>query len=220
MLKALIFDFDGLILDTESSLFEAWREIFDEYALEIHMEDWVKMLGQSADPPEAYTYLEVKIGRAVDRAALKERRIKRELSILQDQPALLGVRDLIYEVKESGLLLAVASSSEHAWVDTHLDRLDLMECFDVVICADDVPATKPAPDLYIQALNQLGVSSEDAIALEDSEHGVHAARAAGLFCIAVPNEITKGASFDQDQVTLDSLDGIRMNDILRMVAGV
>ena len=220
MVRALIFDFDGLILDTESSLFEAWREIYREYGLEIPLDAWAQMLGQSSDPPEAYDFLEAMIDEELDREDLKERRIMRELDILQDQSALPGVRELICEAKEQGLVLAVASSSEHAWVDYHLERLELMGSFDVVICADDVPATKPAPDLYIRALNDLGLSSQDAIALEDSEHGVHAAHAAGLVCIAVPNAITKSASFDQAQIILESLDGIGLDDILRRVAAV
>lgn len=220
MIKALIFDFDGLILDTESSLFESWQEIFREHGLAIPLDDWAKMLGQSSDPPEAYRFLETKLDKVVDRLALRERRTHRELAMLQDQPTLPGVRELINEAKERDFALAVASSSEHDWVDTHLKRLDLMGYFDVVICSDDVSLTKPAPDLYIRALHDLGISSKHAIALEDSEHGVNAARAAGLVCIAVPNAITKTASFDQAQVVLNSLDGIGLDEILRRVTGV
>jgi HAD superfamily hydrolase (TIGR01509 family) len=218
VLQALIFDFDGLILDTESSLVEAWREIYDEYSVDIPLRDWAKMLGQSADPPEAYHYLEAQIGKPVDRADLKTRRIKHELALLRDQAPLPGVTELIQEAKKRGLSLAVASSSEHEWVDDHLTRLGLIESFDAILCADDVHATKPAPDLYLQALQTLGLHAQAALALEDSEHGVNAARSAGLFCIAVPNAITSAASFDLADVVLTTLKGVRLDDILQMVA--
>jgi HAD superfamily hydrolase (TIGR01509 family) len=217
-LSALIFDFDGLILDTESSLVEAWQEIYQEYGLTVPITDWAKMLGKSADPPMAYDYLEAQIGKAVDRAALHRRRIRRERELLLDQSPMPGVEALIREAKGKGIKLAVASSSEHAWVDDHLARLNVLSVFDTVVCSDDVEATKPAPDLYLRVLEELSLSAEHAIALEDSEHGVCAARAAGLFCIAVPNAITKAASFAQAHVVLVSLEGISLDDVLRMAS--
>jgi HAD superfamily hydrolase (TIGR01509 family) len=219
LIKALIFDFDGLILDTESSLVTAWQEIYDEYNLVIPLDEWAGMLGQSADPPEAYEYLEAHLGEAVNRVGLKGRRIDRELAILEDQAPMPGVQALIQETNERGLLIAVASSSEHAWVDEHLDRLGLLQYFNVVICADDVEFTKPASDLYIRALHELGLGPEEAIALEDSEHGVSAARAAGLFCIAIPNAITQSASFEQANLILGTLEGFQLDDILNLVSG-
>jgi HAD superfamily hydrolase (TIGR01509 family) len=217
-LSALIFDFDGLILDTESTLVQAWQEIYAIYGLTIPIEEWAVMLGQSADPSMAYEYLEAHLGHAVDRVVLRQRRLRRERELLLDQAPMPGVEALIREVKGKGIKLAVASSSEHAWVDDHLARLDLLSLFDTVVCADDVEATKPAPDLYLRALEELMLTAKRAIALEDSEHGVHAARAAGLFCIAVPNAITKTASFAKAHVVLESLEGIHLDDILRMVS--
>ncbi len=218
-LQALIFDFDGLILDTESSLVAAWQEIFDEYDLKISLSKWARMLGQSSDPVQAYEYLERKIGFGVDRHALKERRVERELAILAGQEAMPGVAALIYEARAAGLSLAVGSSSEHEWVDGHLERLGLRDLFDVVVCAEDVLQTKPAPDIYLQVLQMLGVGSDTSVALEDSEHGVSAARAAGLFCIAVPNAITRAARFDHAQVVLQTLKDVGLNDIERFISG-
>jgi HAD superfamily hydrolase (TIGR01509 family) len=212
-LSALIFDFDGLILDTESSLVEAWREIYQGYGFDVPVAEWANMLGKSADPPIAYDYLEAQIGVTVDRAALHQQRIKRERELLQDQSSMPGVEALVREAKCRGVKLAVASSSGHAWVDDHLTRLNLLAFFDTVICSDDVEETKPAPDLYLRALEELMLPAQRAIALEDSEHGVHAARAAGLFCIAVPNAITKTASFSEAHIVLESLEGISLDDI-------
>ena len=217
-LQALIFDFDGLILDTESSLVAAWQEIFDEYKLKISLSKWARMLGQSSDPVQAYEYLEKKLGFSVDRLALKERRVERELAILAGQEALPGVVALINEARAAGLSLAVGSSSEHEWVDGHLERLGLRALFDVVVCSEDVLRTKPAPDIYLQVLQDLGLESESAVALEDSEHGVSAARAAGLLCIAVPNEITRAARFDHAHVVLQNLEDVGLVDIERFIS--
>ena len=213
-IKGIIFDFDGLILDTESSLVQAWQEIYDEYDLTVPLAQWVKMLGQSADPPQAYEFLEAHLGEEVNREGLKQRRLALELEILRTEDTLPGVRKLIQESKSEGLSLAIASSSEHAWVDEHLERLGLWPYFNVIICADDVQSTKPAPDLYLRAIQDLGLSPDEVIALEDSEHGVNAARAAGLFCIAVPNAITRTAKFDHANVILETLQGVPLSDIL------
>ncbi len=216
--KALIFDFDGLILDTESSMLQTWREIYQEHGLEISLEKWAKILGQSADPPEAYEFLEAHIGEGINREELRKRRNARELAILQHEPAMPGVASLIRESKDSGLSLAIASSSEHAWVDEHLHRLGLLQDFDAIVCADDVEATKPSPELYLLALKRLEISPQEAIVFEDSQHGVTAARSAGIYCIAVPNAVTSAASFDKANRVLESLDGIRLEDILELAS--
>jgi HAD superfamily hydrolase (TIGR01549 family) len=211
---ALIFDFDGLILDTESTMVVAWQEIYQEYDLHVSFDEWAKVLGQSADPSAPYEHLEMHIGTTVDRLALRERRIARELELLQNQGTLPGVDELIVGSHDAGISLGVASSSEHAWVDSHLERLGLFDYFNVIICADDVQATKPYPDLYLKALEDLGVKARYAIALEDSAHGVSSANAAGLFCIAVPNEITRTVNFHHADVVLDTLEGTSWADLL------
>jgi HAD superfamily hydrolase (TIGR01509 family) len=218
MIAALIFDFDGLILDTESSMFETWQEIYAEHNLEFPHQEWANMLGTSSDPQEAYAYLEQHLRAPVDRDQIRARRVARELAILRDRGPMPGIRPLIEECLTAGISLAIASSSEHAWVDEHLRRLDLSGDFSVVVCADDVLRTKPEPDLYLRALDLLQLSSAQAIALEDSEHGVRAARAAGLFCIAVPNEVTKVGTFTEADRVLDSLEGVRLRDILALAS--
>ncbi len=213
--QALIFDFDGLILDTETSLVTAWQEIYAEFGLEMPLTRWASMLGTSSDPIEAYEVLEAELGHPVDRSGLKKRKIARELVLLEQQTCMPGIRELIEESKVQGKLLAVASSSEHDWVDVHLRNLGLFAHFDVIVCADDVDATKPSPDLYNLALDRLGVDATDALALEDSPHGVSAAIAAGLFCIAVPNDVTRTGSFEHADLLLTSLGGVGLREIER-----
>src|SRR4030095_9861975 len=104
----------------------------------------------------------------------------------------------IHEAKGFGLKLAIASSSPHTWVDNHAKRLGIFNYFDVVVCAEDVGLgrTKPNPDLFLTALNQLQVQKNEAVVLEDSPNGVLAANRAGIFVVAVPNHVTSMLSLD------------------------
>jgi HAD superfamily hydrolase (TIGR01509 family) len=216
-LRALIFDFDGLILDTEITLFQAWQEIFLKYGLSLSMQEWAQFLGHSADPLEPYLALERHLKRPIEREKLHSERVKREAELLQKQEVLPGVQALILDAKKQAIQLAVASSSDRDWVTKHLTRLNLNHYFDVLKCAEDVLHTKPHPDLYNAALEELVINPDEAIALEDSINGVKAAKAAGIFCVAVPNQITKNVHMEQADVVLDSLLGISLGYLQSLV---
>jgi HAD superfamily hydrolase (TIGR01509 family) len=209
-IKALIFDFDGLILDTEFPMFQAWQEIFQTHGLSLSMQEWAGFLGRSADPEEPYVVLENHLKKPIDRERFRAKRILREKELLLSQKALPGVEPLLHEAKRNGLKLAISSSSDRYWVTKYLTQLNLIHYFDVLKCAEDVTNTKPEPDLYIAALEALGVAPDETIALEDSLHGVKAAKAAGIFCVAVPNQITKHLTFEEADVVLESLMGISL----------
>ena len=180
-------------------------EIYHEAGLDISPGKWAAILGTAADPPAAYEFLERHVGHSVDREALRARRATREAELLACESPLPGVRDVLSEARERALRLAVASSSERSWVESHLVRFALLEFFDVLVCADDVERTKPAPDLYLGALRRLEVTAPEAIAFEDSAHGVEAAKLAGLFCVAVPNGVTRHADLARADLVLPSL---------------
>jgi HAD superfamily hydrolase (TIGR01509 family) len=212
-IKAIIFDFDGVILDTEISMFLAWQEIFHAYGLSLSMQEWAGFLGHSADPVEPYVILENHLKKPIDRETLRSKRIQRESELLRSQEAMPGVESLIHEAKSLRVRLAVASSSDRNWVTKYLTSLKLIHFFDVLKCAEDVRYTKPEPDLYIAALEALGIRPDEAIALEDSINGVKAAKAAGIFCVAIPNQITKYVRIDQADIVLASLSGITLHDL-------
>jgi HAD superfamily hydrolase (TIGR01509 family) len=216
-IKAIIFDFDGLILDTEFPMFQAWQEIFQTHGLSLSIQEWAGFLGHSADPEEPYLVLQNHLKKPIDRERFRAKRILREKELLLSQKALPGVEPLLHEAKRSGLKVAIASSSDRYWVTKYLTQLDLIHYFDVLKCAEDVTNTKPEPDLYIAALEALKIAPDETIALEDSLHGVKAAKAAGIFCIAIPNRITKHVHFEQADVVLDSLLGISLEDLQAMV---
>lgn len=214
MIRALIFDFDGLILDTETPMRASWMEIYEEAGLHVDPQDWATILGAAADPPEAYDLLEAHTGRPVNRAAIHQRRLERELELLATETPLPGVRSLIDSAKQSHLHLAVASSSERAWVVEHLRAHNLLEAFDAIVSADDAARTKPAPDLFLGALDALGLDAGEAIAFEDSEHGVAAAKAAGLFCVAVPNQVTCCLRFDEADLVVSALSDLSLQEYI------
>jgi len=213
-IKALIFDFDGLILDTEITLFQAWEEIFQSYGLSFSMQEWAGFVGQSGDPEEPYVALENHLKKSLDREVIRLKRILRENELLLSQKALPGVEPLIYEAKANGIKLAIASSSDRYWVTKQLIRLNLFHYFDVLRCAEDVAHTKPEPDLYLSTLKALSINPDEAIALEDSSNGVKAAKAAGIFCVAIPNQITRYLVFDEADVVLESLANVSVQDLL------
>ncbi len=214
MIEAVILDFDGLILDTETPFRRSWEEIYAEHGLTVSAAVWAELIGSSADPAEAYDLLERHLGRAIDRAAIRRRRMARELELLKDEAVMPGVRELIEEATARGIRLAIASSSEREWVVGHLEGIGLSESFDAIACAEDVAATKPAPDLYEVVLASLGVSPHRAIAFEDSAHGVAAAKAAGLFCVAVPNRVTRHLAFPAADLVVETLAGRTLTEIL------
>jgi len=207
MLEALIFDFDGLIVDTESTVLQSWAELYREFGVELPLGDWLRSVGADYGPDtfDPYADLEAQVGRPLDWETLRPRRYAREIAMANRQPPLPGVVALLDDAQAHGLRLAVASSSSHRWVDGHLQRLGLFRRFDAVVCAEDVARAKPAPDLFLKAVEALGVPPKGVVVLEDSANGVIAARAAGLFCVVVPSELTRHLNLSAANMRVQSL---------------
>ncbi|MFC2063995.1 HAD family hydrolase [Chloroflexota bacterium] len=214
MLKALIFDFDGLILDTETPELFTWQKIYRDHGVELMTREWVQIVGGSAmiqfEPAEKLSEL---VGRSLDLKAIKTLARESSMKIILAQPILPGALELIKSAKKHSLKIAVASSSPHHWVDGHLKRLGIINQFDTVLCAEDVPHTKPFPDLFIASLEKLNVNSNETIVFEDSLNGVLAANSAGIFCVAVPNQVTKTLDLSQADLQLESLEQVSLDDL-------
>ncbi len=200
-----MFDFDGLILDTETPLQQSWAEIYSEVGLSVPPAQWASLLGAAADPPEAYALLEEHLGHPIDRESVRRKRLRREHELLSAETILPGVTELVRAARSSGLRLAVASSSDRAWVEGHLRACGLLSSFQALLCAEDVTLVKPDPELYTAALRALGVCADEAIAFEDSAHGAEAARRAGVFVVVVPNRVTRHAAFPNADLVVGSV---------------
>ncbi len=215
MLEALIFDFDGLILDTETPEVEVWQSIYREHGQDLPVHEWSKTIGgYGLSNFDAAIHLGELTG--LDPAPLRARYRAESDAVIRAKSIQPGVLDLILDARQRGLGLAVASSSRHEWVDAHLTRLNLIQHFDHVICADDVAPgrTKPNPDLFLLALTRLGVRNDAAVVFEDSPNGVCAARAAGIFVVAVPNALTSQLIFEGENLRASSLAGLTVADLV------
>lgn len=189
-----MFDFDGLIADTETPEFETWCEEFRHHGAELHIDEWIKCVGAGPTVWDVFEHLQTFVPSPLDREAVMQRRSARFREVTSQLSVMPGVVELLDQAQSNGVACGVASSSTSDWVGGYLERFGLTERFSAIVTRDMVASPKPAPDLYLEACRRLGVESRRAVALEDSVNGVNAALAAGMKCIAVPNTIT--ARFD------------------------
>jgi HAD superfamily hydrolase (TIGR01509 family) len=213
LIRAVIFDFDGLILDTEEPVYRSWLEVYQAHGEELPFERWVQVVGSSTIGFHPQHHLEERLGRPLPKEVL-DRRVGRRTELVLAKKLLPGVVERIDEAHTLGLKVGVASSSSTEWVSGHLARLGILERFDCLRCQDDVANVKPEPDLYLAVLDCLGVPASDAIAVEDSPNGLAAAKRAGMRCIAIPNSITARLDLSSADVILASLADITLPELL------
>lgn len=216
-LRAIVFDFDGLILDTEWPEYLSLTETFDAHGHRVDMA-WFRERVGTVSGPDWLDDLEAAIGRSIDRDAVRASRLRRHHELIAAEDALPGIAELIDAAHAAGLRLAVASSSPVAWLDEHLTRLGLHGRFEALVGRDVVGGVaKPAPDVYVAALSALGVRAGEAVALEDSPHGLAAAKGAGLVCVAIPNRITTGGDFSAADLVVDSARALTLDTLAALV---
>jgi len=188
--SAVLFDFDGVLVDTEWAIYEAWHRTFLAHGHPLPLETYTQCIGSDFDTWSPKVHLEELTGRSFDWHQLDEARqveIRRDLESAGPMP---GVVALLNELRSTGTPMAVVSSSSHDWVDGWLRKLGIAGYFSTVVCRGDAERIKPAPDLWLEALRRLGTPAEEALAIEDSLNGVKSAKAAGLTVWAVPNRTT------------------------------
>lgn len=193
-LEALLLDFDGLLYDTETAAYASWQAVYARFGQDLALDFYVReRIGR---PPNVGLDLGEELARRTDGAIGRDAAwaARNEL-----RPGLLphhlidGAQELLVRARERGLKIAVVTSNHRDNVAGHLARAGCTFAFDAIVSADGDPSRgKPAPTLYLEALERLAVPAARALALEDSPAGVAAAKAAGLTCYAVPNDITRG----------------------------
>jgi HAD superfamily hydrolase (TIGR01509 family) len=215
--SAVIFDFDGLILDTETPEYDEWKAIFEASGHAMDDEWWFQLLGSGPlggieQPAARWTRL---TGQPADEIHAKARtNIVRRINQAGAMP---GIESLIRSLHHDRRPIAIASSSKHDWVDGYLDLLGLRQFFPVVCCADDVRQAKPWPDLYLLACSHLGIEPSKAIALEDSVNGITAAKRAGLRVFAIPNPLTARLDLTLADSVFESASAMELRKALNLL---
>ncbi|OQR58280.1 HAD family hydrolase [Bacillus sp. CDB3] len=215
MMKAIIFDFDGLIVDTETIWFHSFRDAVREYGGELPLEEFAKCIGTTDEV--LYAYLKEQLKEKFNEHTLKEKVTTLHKEKMKIPKARDGVKEYLEEAKEVGLKIALASSSSREWVVRFLEELQIREYFEVIKTREDVEKVKPDPALYKVAIDELGVEPSEAVVFEDSLNGLKAAIAAGLKCVVVPNDVTRNLQFENHHLRIESMKEKSLKEVLQYI---
>lgn len=188
--RGFIFDFDGLILDTEGIHCKAWQEEFHHFDQPFPFEDWLKTIGTDYSLYDPGKHLSVISGAKISPGQAEENVLARCAEMLETAPLLPGVETFIQKASAYKIPMAIATSSSRKWVSGHLQKYGLLQYFRQIISSDNVTKVKPDPEVYQKAVQALGIDPTQGLAFEDSMNGIKSAKSAGLSCYAIPNFVT------------------------------
>ncbi|MCQ2008792.1 HAD family hydrolase [Sporolactobacillus sp. STSJ-5] len=214
MIKAIVFDFDGVILDSERLMYLVMQNMFHRYRVELPLSIWSQAIG-TQHGFDSLSYLEEHAHVKIDREAFQEERYALFNQLVDREEVLPGVKSVLNQAQELGLKIGLATSSKGDWPRKHLSRLGLSDYFMSIKSSDDVQKVKPDPALYNKSLTSLGVNPKEAIAIEDSFNGSLAAKRAGMYCIVVPNAVTKQMPFGHVDGSFNSLQDVSLEKLIR-----
>lgn len=213
----IIFDFDGLILDTETASYEAWNRIFESYGATLPLNKWAACIGTTQRRFDVCAYLQSQTQESLDLKKIAERHRDEALAVIDTLEPRPGVLSYMSEAQKLRIPIALASSSDQNWVMRNLSRLNLAEHFHSIRTSNDVEKVKPDPELYQLTLTTMGVKPHRAIAFEDSPNGIQAAKAAGIFTVAVPNPVTRQLSIEGADMRIESMADISLRELLHQI---
>jgi HAD superfamily hydrolase (TIGR01509 family) len=214
LVEAVVFDFDGLLMDTETTLVEAWKAEWRHHGLELDLDDgfWPAHGGDTFASHTAKLASAVGPGFDHDESFARRQAFREELHEgLDFRP---GIRDWLAEARSGGLRVAIASSSTREWVVGNLERVGAVDLFDQITTGDEVSRHKPDPEIYLLALQRLGLKGEQTIAVEDTAHGTVAAASAGMSTVAIPNPFVSAEAVQHADLVLDSAADLSLSEVL------
>lgn len=203
--KAVLFDFDGVLVDTEWAIYQSWKRVFEAHGQHLPLELYTRCIGSDFATWSPKTHLEELTGLAFDWHDLDARRQQEIMADLAHEGPMHGALEFLTTLKRAHIPCAVVSSSSHHWVDRWLDKINLTNYFQTIVCRGDAPRIKPAPDLFLEAARRLGIAATDCLVIEDSLNGLKAAKTAGMAVWVVPNRVTAGLDFSLAEQIFRSL---------------
>ncbi len=214
MIKAVVFDFDGLIIDTETVWYESYKEVFEAYQIDFHWELFVNCVG--TDDSALNQYIDEKVVKlGVCRDDIKRQAKELHKQKMKAVPMRDGVQDYLNEAKSLGLKIGLASSSKREWIEFFLNKLQIGEYFEAISTGDQVEKVKPDPTLYLRTLELLEVAANESVAFEDSSNGAKAATRAGMKCVIVPNELTQFLTFEKYDLRISSMGEMSLEQVIQ-----
>jgi putative hydrolase of the HAD superfamily len=215
LIKAIIFDFDGLIIDTETVWYEAYKETMGFYKVDFPLEHFVKCIG--TDDTVLHEFFKERLGESCNIEEIKARAKSLHKVKMKVPQAREGVKEYLEEARKFGYKIALATSSTREWVTHYLEELELLHYFGIIITRDDVNKVKPAPDLYLKAIKALNISPSEALAFEDSLNGCQSAVTAGIKCVIVPNPVTESLAFEKYELRLKSMAEKSLIEVIEII---
>lgn len=215
MIKAFIFDFDGLIIDTESVVYQSWLEIYKTYNVDLPLSKWESIIGSSNNTFDPFEYLDQHTKLNINQPSLLSRFEKTLQEKTRSLPMLPGVVTYLKWAKKNNLFIGLASSSTRMWVSSHLNELGIETMFDIIRTSEDVNNVKPFPDLYLSVKKFLCLDDYEAVVFEDSRNGIIAANKAKFFTIAVPNAMTRNMDLSAANFILNTLSAVDPENLVK-----
>jgi HAD superfamily hydrolase (TIGR01509 family) len=217
--RTFLFDFDGLILDTETASRAGWAWLYGRHGHELPPEKWALMVG-TVDGWDPFGHLESLVGEPLDRETLNRERYAHELTLLEAEELRPGIAEYLDYAERHRLKRAIVSSASREWIDMHLERLERKIGWDAIVTADHDPErAKPRPTLYLEALEEIGSDPSEAVAFEDSPNGAAAAKAAGVFVVGIPNTVTRELGLaEHADIVVESLADLPPDELVAQVA--
>lgn len=213
----VLFDFDGVILDSEMPEYEAHRQIFAGCGTELTLEQWCGQVGTWPASIDWCAVLVERTGRPYDPDTFVEERKRRFRELLLKEPK-AGVRPLLEALKSAGVPLGIASTAPMRWVGPMAEELALRDFFGAIVTGDDVERRKPAPDIYLEAARRLHLAPSQCVAIEDSQTGLASARAAGMRTVVIPHTLTEFHDLTGADLRVGSAEELTV-EMLRGLAG-
>jgi len=203
-IKAILFDMDGVIVDSEPLHFEAHKKALAQFGIELTLEDYMKF-GVSAGDEALYEKMSELFGVLINKSEISKIKKQFYREIFNEKGKMIpGVLEALRTFSKKYKLAVVSSGSMNA-IEFVLEKLDIKNYFNLIVCGEDAKRAKPFPDLYLKAIELLSLEKESCVAIEDSETGIAAAKDAGIKCIAIPNEFTKNQDVSRADMILSSI---------------